>query len=110
MVTKGNDARPFDSPDPAILLGIAAAAIAIGGLLIAGKNRMLLRILLALAGIGAVVVLVRDYLSIKDAVKHTFSAGTTIDFQYGFWIAAAGAVILIIAAVVPPRRQNEPTR
>ena len=39
MVTKGNDARPFDSPDPAILLGIAAAAIAIGGLLVVGQDQ-----------------------------------------------------------------------
>lgn len=106
MVTKKDEAGPLKSPDPAILLGIAAASIAVGGLMIAAKNRVLMRVLLALAGIGAVVVLVRDYLSIKDAVKHTFDSGTTIDFKYGFWVGAVGAVILLIAAVVPSKKQT----
>ncbi len=99
-VDKG-DASSLKSPDPAILLGIAAASIAVGGLLVAGRYKILMRILLIAAGIGVAVVLVRDYLSIKDAVKKAFSAGTTIDFQYGFWIAAAGGVVLIVAALVP---------
>jgi uncharacterized membrane protein YphA (DoxX/SURF4 family) len=106
MATKKTSSRPFDSPDPAILLGIAAAALAIGAMLVAGVAKALMRILLAAAGIGAAVVLVRDYLSIKDTVKHNFTSGTTIDFQYGFWLAAAGAVVLLIAALAPSRKRT----
>ncbi len=106
MVTKKDKAGPFKSPDPAILLGIAAAAIAAGGLLIAGVSKALMRILLALAGVGAGAVMVRDYLSIKDAVKHNFTTGTTIDFKYGFWLAAAGAVVLLVAAVAPAKKHS----
>lgn len=106
MVTKKDEAGSLASPDPAILLGIAAAVVAVGALLVAGTVRLLMRILLAVAGIGAAVVLVRDYLSIKDAVKHTFDSGTTIDFKYGFWLAAAGAVVLLVGAAVPSRRKT----
>ena len=106
MVTKKDKAGALRSPDPAILLAIAAASIAVGGLLIAGKTKILMRALLALAGIGAMVVFVRDYLSIKEAVKHNFDSTTTIDFKYGFWVGAAGAAILLVAAAVPPRRHS----
>ena len=106
LLTEKSKARQFKSPDPALLLAIAAASIAVGGLLVAGVSKALMRVLLALAGIGAVTVIVIDYLSIKDTVKKTVQAGTEISFQYGFWLGVVGAVILIVAAVMPARKRT----
>lgn len=103
MATNKSDAQPFDSPDPAILLGIAAASLAVGGLLVAGMGKAVMRVLLVLAGVGAAAVLVRDYLSIKDTLKKSFTADFRLTFQYGFWIGGASAVVLIVAALVPSR-------
>lgn len=106
MVTKKDKAGALKSPDPAILLGIAAATLAIAGLLIAGISKTLMRVLLILAGVGAGAVLVRDYLSIKDTVKKDFPAGVKVTYQYGFWLGVAAAVILLVAALMPSRKRT----
>jgi hypothetical protein len=104
---KTAELSPFKStPDPALLLGIAVVVIVVGGVLLSGTAPVIMRLLLAAAGVGTAVILIVDYLSIKDTVKDSFGTGTEFTYQYGFWVCIVAAVVMLLAAVMPSQARR----
>jgi uncharacterized membrane protein YphA (DoxX/SURF4 family) len=97
--------KALESTDPYVLLALGAVALAIGAILLLGVLRPVARIAAVVVGLVVIAIMVRDWLSIADAVTDRGS-DFEITAQFGFYLAIAGGVVTALASLLPAGRSR----
>lgn len=97
-----SDTSPFSSNDPYLLLVLGLVGIAVGAALFLGKFRTIARVIAVVAGVAAILVVLRDWMTASDLVKD--SAGWKLTQQVGFFVPIIGGVLTAVAAVLPANK------
>ena len=98
-----SDSGFLTSDDPYLLVGLAALAAVGGILLLVGSARTLVRIGLALVGVGIVGITALNWFAIADFVTDNLSTSFQVSTAVGFYVAIAGGVVTGLAALLPGR-------
>lgn len=97
--------KALESTDPYVLLALAVAALAVGTVLVLGVLRPVARIAAVVVGLVVIAIMVRDWMTIADAVTDQGS-DFEITAQFGFYLAIAGGVVTALASLLPAGRSR----
>jgi hypothetical protein len=89
------------SNDPYLLVGLGAAALVGGVLLLVGVARTLVRIAVILLGLTIVGVAVLNWLSIADFIEDTQATSFEASAAIGFYLTIAGGIVAAIGGLIP---------
>jgi hypothetical protein len=89
------------SNDPYLLVGLGAAALVGGVLLLVGVARTVVRIAVILLGLTIVGVAVLNWLSIADFIEDTQATSFEASAAIGFYLTIAGGIVAAIGGLIP---------
>jgi hypothetical protein len=89
------------SNDPYLLVGLGAAALVGGVLLLVGVARTLVRIAVILLGLTIVGVAVLNWLSIANFIEDTPATSFEASAAIGFYLTIAGGIVAAIGGLIP---------
>ena len=98
-----SDSGLLTSDDPYLLVGLATLAAVAAMLLFVGTARTLVRIGLALIGVGIVGITALNWFAIADFVTDNLSTSFEVRTAVGFYVAIAGGVVTGLAAALPAK-------
>ncbi|MCB0963573.1 MAG: zinc ribbon domain-containing protein [Acidimicrobiales bacterium] len=98
-----SDSGLLTSDDPYLLVGLAVLAAVGGIVLFTGAARTLVRIGLALIGVGIVGITALNWFAIADFVTDNLATSFQVRTAVGFYVAIAGGTITALAALLPAK-------